>query len=52
MRQFDYSTLQEKTWDVEIVNYLSLIHEEKGKQELFAKQKPAVLEKLIEIAKV
>ena len=52
MRQFDYSTLQEKTWDVEIVNYLSLIHEEKGKQELFAKQKPAVLEKLVEIAKV
>ncbi|HCJ01520.1 MAG TPA: cell filamentation protein Fic [Clostridiales bacterium] len=52
MRQFDYGTLQEKTWDVEIVNYLSLIHEEKGKQELFAKQKPAVLEKLVEIAKV
>lgn len=52
MRQFDYSVLQEKKWDVEIVNYLSLIHEEKGKQELFAKQKPAVVEKLVEIAKV
>lgn len=52
MRQFDYSVLQEKAWDVEIVNYLSLIHEEKGKQALFAKQKPAGLDKLVEIAKV
>ena len=52
MRQFDYSILQEKAWDVEIVNYLSLIHEEKGKQALFAKQKPAALDKLVEIAKV
>ena len=52
MRQFDYSVLQEKAWDVEIVNYLSLIHEEKGKQALFAKQKLAALDKLVEIAKV
>ena len=52
MRQFDYCSLQDRAWDIEIINYLSLIHEEKGKQELFAKQKPAALEKLIEIAKV
>lgn len=32
MRHFDYTELEKKTWDNEIVNYLSLIHEYKGKQ--------------------
>ena len=52
MRVFDYEKLTQSQWDVEVVNLLAKIHEHKGKQELFLKQKPAVLDKLVEIAKV
>lgn len=52
MRIFDYKTLSESKWDVEIINILAKIHEHKGKQELFLTQKPAVVDKLIEIAKI
>lgn len=52
MRQFDYSKLENCTWDNEVINYLSLIHEYKGKQVAYLKQKPQELERLVEIAKV
>ena len=52
MRTFDYSTLQNQQWDSEILGLVAQIHEFKGRQELYLKQKPAVLEKLIDIAKV
>lgn len=52
MRTFDYSTLQSKQWDSEILGLVAQIHEFKGRQELYLKQKPAVLDKLIDIAKV
>lgn len=52
MRHFDYTELEKKTWDNEIVNYLSLIHEYKGKQGAYIQQQPQELERLIEIAKV
>ena len=52
MRTFNYSVLINKKWDNEIVAYIAQIHEHKAKQELFLKQKPQELEKLVEIAKV
>lgn len=52
MKKFNYSNLKNKTWDIKIINYLTQIHEEKGKQQLFLKQKPEELEKLVIIAKI
>ena len=52
MRNFNYSKLKNKLWSNDILNYCSIIHEAKGKQELYLKQKPKELEKLVEIAKV
>ena len=52
MRSFDYAALKDRTWDTEIVNYLSLIHEAKGRQTLYRRQKPEQLDRLVEIAKV
>ncbi|MGN0768655.1 MAG: Fic family protein [Christensenellales bacterium] len=52
MRDFNYSLLKDLKWDSEIVNYLTAIHEAKGKQELYLKQRPERLDKLIEIAKI
>ena len=39
MRVFDYEKLAKSKWDIEIVNLLAKIHEHKGKQELFLKDK-------------
>ena len=47
MKVFDYSILSDRTWDNEIVSYLTQIHEYKGKQELYIRQKPVKLERLI-----
>ncbi len=52
MRTFDYTKLANITWDNETISYLAKIHEYKGKQELFLRQKPVKLNRLIEIAKI
>ena len=52
MRRFDYTGLKDWTWDNEVINFLSLIHEYRGKQSAYLRQKPLELERLVEIAKV
>lgn len=52
MRIFDYMKLQHTQWDNDILSYVAQIHEFKGKQEMFLKQKPAELKRLVEIAKI
>ena len=37
MREFDYQKLAERTWDKEVLNYIGLIHEYKGRQQLYLK---------------
>lgn len=39
-------------WDSEILGFIAAIYREVGKQELYLKQRPAELSKLIEIAKI
>ena len=51
MRYFDYSKLKDRKWPKEIVNYVGLIHEYKGRQQLCVVQKPEELNKLVELAK-
>ena len=52
MREFNYNKLKDVKWDSEMLGLVALIHEYKGKQTLFLKQKRATLEKLTEIAKI
>ncbi|HOO51608.1 MAG TPA: Fic family protein [Alphaproteobacteria bacterium] len=52
MRAFNYDQLHDQKWDSEIVGLVAQIHEYKGRQEIYLQQKPAALDKLIEIAKV
>lgn len=52
MRSFDYMKLKNKLWDSEMVSYVAKIHKCKGRQELFTRQKPVELERLVEIARV
>ena len=52
MRIFNYSALKEQKWDSEILGLIAAIYKEAGKQELYLKQQPQKLEKLVEIAKI
>lgn len=52
MRSFDYSRLYDKTWDTGILNLVAKIHECKGRQDLFIRQKPVELDRLVKIAKI
>lgn len=52
MRAFNYSAIRNQKWDSEILSLIAAIYKEAGKQELYLKQRPEALEKLVEIAKV
>ena len=52
MRSFNYSAIKNQKWDSEILGYIAAIYKEAGKQELYLKQRPDELEKLVEIAKI
>ncbi len=52
MRDFNYSAIKNNKWDSDILGLIAAIYKEAGKQELYLKQQPEALEKLVEIAKV
>ena len=52
MRDFHYTAIREQKWDSEILGVIAAIYKEAGKQEMYLKQRPEELEKLVEIAKV
>lgn len=52
MRSFHYSELKNQKWDSEILGLIAAIYKEAGKQEMYLKQRPKELEKLVEIAKI
>ena len=52
MRLFHYSAIKDQKWDSDILGLIAAIYKEAGKQELYLKQRPEELEKLVEIATV
>lgn len=52
MRPFHYSVIKDQKWDSEILGLIAAIYKEVGKQEIYLKQRPEELEKLVEIAKI
>ena len=52
MRDFHYTAIREQKWDSEILGLIAAIYKEAGKQEMYLKQRPEELERLVEIAKV
>ena len=52
MREFHYSKIKERNWDSEVLGLIAAIYKAAGKQELYLKQRPQELEKLVEIAKI
>lgn len=52
MRAFRYEKIAQKTWDSETLQLVAGIRECKGRLEMFLARKPAVLKKLVDIARV
>lgn len=52
MRPFHYSEIKNQKWDSDILGLIAAIYKEAGKQEMYLKQRPEELEKLVEIAKI
>ena len=52
MRVFNYSNIKNQKWDSEVLGLIAAIYKYAGKQELYLKQRPEELEKLVEIAKI
>lgn len=52
MRTFNYSQIKDLKWDSDVLGLIAAIYKEAGKQELYLKQRPEELEKLVEIAKI
>lgn len=52
MRTFNYSAIKNEKWDSEILGLVAAIYKFAGKQELYLKQRPDELGKLVEIAKI
>ena len=49
MKIFNYSAIRNQKWDSDILGLIAAIYKEAGKQELYLKQRPNELEKLVEI---
>ena len=52
MREFNYSKIKEQKWDSDVLRLDAAIYKYSGKQELYLKQRPDELGKLVEIAKI
>lgn len=52
MRPFNYSEIKNQKWDSGTLGLIAAIYREAGKQEMYLKQRPEELEKLVEIAKI
>ncbi|MGI5068027.1 Fic family protein [Treponema denticola] len=52
MRPFNYSEIKNQKWDSGTLGLIAAIYKEAGKQEMYLKQRPEELEKLVEIAKI
>lgn len=52
MRFFNYVAFKDQKWDSGILSLVAAIYKEAGKQELYLRQRPQEMEKLVEIAKI
>ena len=52
MRDFNYINIKNQKWDSDVLGLIAAIYKFAGKQELYLKQRPEELEKLVEIAKI
>ena len=49
MRTFNYSEIKKQKWDSDVLSLIAAIYKEAGKQEMYLKQRPEELEKLVDL---
>lgn len=52
MCDFNYTKIRDNKWDSELLGLIAAIYKEAGKQEMYLKQRPEELDKLVEIAMI
>ena len=52
MRRFEYGQIQSLSWDMDILSLIAGIYRVNGKEEVLLSQSPAILDSLVELAKV
>ena len=52
MRRFEYGQIQSLSWDMDILSLIAGIYRANGKEEILLSQSPAILDSLVELAKV
>ena len=52
MRRFEYGRIQSLSWDMDILSLIAGIYRANGKEEVLLSQSPAILDSLVELAKV
>ena len=52
MRRFEYGQIQSLSWDMDILSLIGGIYRVNGKEEVLLSQSPAILDSLVELAKV
>ena len=52
MRRFEYGQIQSLSWDMDILSLIAGIYRANGKEEVLLSQSPAILDSLVELAKV
>ena len=52
MRRFEYGQIQSLSWDMDILSLIAGIYRANGKEEVLLSQSPAILDSLVQLAKV
>ena len=52
MKEINYRKIEEMPITIEVMNMISALHEYKGRQELYIKTQPEILERLMEVARI
>ena len=52
MRRFEYGQIQSLSWKMDILSLIAGIYRANGKEEVLLSQSPAILDSLVELAKV
>ena len=50
MKEINYRAIEKMPITIEVMNMISVLHEYKGRQELYIETQPEILDKLMEVA--
>ena len=52
MKEINYRAIEKMPITIEVMNMISVLHEYKGRQELYIELQPEILDKMTEVARI